>query len=88
MRIRNEIDQQKDRVNEDPSKHQIIIEHEDERDSIQNDGVHKANEVINENDNNQDLRTVIRAEDKELDNIFNQILRDLEHWTMLEMHPT
>ena len=26
-------------------------------------------------------------EDKELENIFNQILQDVEHCTMLEMHP-
>ena len=31
-----------------------------------------ANGLINENDNKQDLRIVIRAEDKELENIFNQ----------------
>ena len=43
--------------------------------------------MINQNDNEQDLRTLIRAEDKELENIFNQILQDLEHYTMLEMHP-
>ena len=42
--------------------------------------------MINENDNEQVLRTVIRVEDKELENIFNQILQDLEHCTMLEMH--
>ena len=43
--------------------------------------------MINENDNEQELRTVTRVEDKELENIFNQILQDLEHCTMLEMHP-
>ena len=43
--------------------------------------------MINQNDNEQDLRTLIRAEDKELENIFNQILQDLEHYNMLEMHP-
>ena len=42
--------------------------------------------MINENDNEQVLRTVIRVEDKELEKIFNQILQDLEHCTMLEMH--
>ena len=35
--------------------------------------------MINENDNEQELRTVIRVEDKELENIFNQILQDMEH---------
>ena len=59
----------------------------DERDSIQKDRVQEANELINGNDNEQELRTVIRVEDKELENIFNQILKDLEHCTMLEMHP-
>ena len=38
------------------------------------------------NENQQDLRTVIRAEDKDKENIFNQILQDLEHCTMLAMH--
>ena len=28
-----------------------------------------------------------RVEDKEQENIFNEILQDLEHCTMLEMHP-
>ena len=72
---------------EDLCNHQIIFEREDERYSTQNDRVHEANGLINENDNEQDLRTVIRAEDKELENIFNQILHDLEHGTMSEMHP-
>ena len=31
--------------------------------------------------------TVIRVEYEELENIFNQILQDLEHCTMSEMHP-
>ena len=39
------------------------------------------------NDNEQDLRTVIRSKEKELENIFNKILQQLEHCTMLEMHP-
>ena len=42
--------------------------------------------MINENDNEQDLRTVIRVEDKELENIFNQILQGLEKCTTLEMY--
>ena len=44
--------------------------HEDERDS--NGRVHETNDLINENDTEQELRTVIRVEDKELENIFNQ----------------
>ena len=44
--------------------------------------------MINENDNEQGLRTVIRAEDKELENISNQILQNLEHCTMLVIHRT
>ena len=87
VRNRNEIDQQKDWVYEDPSNHQIIFEHEDETDSIQNDRVQKANGLINENNNEQELRIVIRVKDKELENIFNQILQDLEYCNMLEMHP-
>ena len=87
VRNRNEINRQKDRVYEDSSKHQITFQHESERDSTQNDRLHEANGCINEHDNGQDLRTVIRAEDKELENIFNQILQDLEHCTMLEIHP-
>ena len=79
VRNRNEIDRQKDRVYEDPSSHQVAFEHDDERDSIQNDRVQEANSLINENDNEQELRTVIRVEDKELENIFNQILQDMEH---------
>ena len=47
----------------------------------------EANALINENDNKQELRTVIRGKDKELENIFNQILQDLEHCTILEMYP-
>ena len=59
---------------EDSSNQQVAFEHKDERDSIQNDRVQEANGLINENDNKQKLRTVIRVEDKELENIFNQIL--------------
>ena len=66
MRNRNEMDRQEDRVYEDPSNHQITFEYESERDSTQNNRVHEANVLINENDNEQDLRAVIRAEDKEL----------------------
>ena len=86
VRNRNEIDRQKDRVYEDSSKHQITFEYESERDSTQNDRLHEANGFINEDDNGQDFRTVIRAEDKELENIFNQILQYLEHCTMLQIH--
>ena len=87
VRNRNEIDRQKDKVCEDPSNHQVAFEHEDERDSIQNDRVQEANGLINENDNEQELRTIIRVEDKELENIFNQILQGMEHCTMLKLHP-
>ena len=72
---------------EDSSNQQVAFEHKDERDSIQNDRVQEANGLINENDNEQELRTVIRVEDKELENIFNQILQDMEHCTTLELHP-
>ena len=59
VRNRNQIDQRKDRVREDPSNHQITFEHEDERDSTQNDRVREANGWVNKNDNEQDLRKVI-----------------------------
>ena len=87
VRGTNEIDRQEDRLYEDPSNHQITFGYEGVRDSTQNDGVLEANGLISENDNEQDFRTVIKAEDKELENIFNQILQNLEHCTMLEMHP-
>ena len=87
VRGTNEIDRQEDRLYEDPSNHQITFGYEGVRDSTQNDRVLEANGLISKNDNEQDFRTVIRAEDKELENIFNQILQNLEHCTMLEMHP-
>ena len=87
VRGTNEIDRQEDRLYEDPSNHQITFEYEGERDSTENDSILEANGLISENDNEQDFRTVIKAEDKELENIFNQILQNLEHCTMLEMHP-
>ena len=87
VRGTNEIDRQEDRLYEDPSNHQITFGYEGVRDSTQNDRVLEANGLISENDNEQDFRTVIRAEDKELENIFNQILQNLEHCTMLKMHP-
>ena len=87
VRGTNEIDRQEDRLYEDPSNHQITFGYEGVRDSTQNDRVLEANGLISENDNEQDFRTVIKAEDKELENIFNQILQNLEHCTMLEMHP-
>ena len=71
---------------EDPSNHQIAFEHEDERDSIQNDRVQEANGLINESDNEQELTTIIRVEDKGLGNIINQTLQDMEHCTMLQLH--
>ena len=86
VRNRNEIDLQKDRVYEDTSNHQIAFEHEAKRDSIQDDRVQEAIGLITETDNEQELRTVIRVEDKELVNIFNQILQDLKHCIILDMH--
>ena len=59
VRNRNQIDQRKDRVREDPSNHKITFEHEDERDSTQNDRLREANGWVNKNDNEQDLRKVI-----------------------------
>ena len=47
---------------EDPSNRKIVFEHEDEVDSIQNDRVQKANDLINDNDNEQELRTVKTGE--------------------------
>ena len=51
VRYRNERDQKKDKVYQDPSNHQIAFEHKYWR--IQNDRVLKANGLINENDNGQ-----------------------------------
>ena len=59
MRNKNEINRKKGRVYEDPSNHQVAFKREDESDSIQNDRVQEANSLINENDNEQELRTVI-----------------------------
>ena len=87
VRNRNKIDQKEGRVYEDPSNHQITSQYEGERDSTHNDRVHKANGLINENNNEQGLSTVIRAEVKELEKIFDYILQELEHCTVLEMHP-
>ena len=87
VRNKNEIDRQKDRMYEDPSNHQVVFEHEYERNSIHNNRGQEVNGLINENDNEQELRIVIRVEDKELENIFNQILHDMEHCTTLELHP-
>ena len=74
---------------EDPSNHQIAFERKGERDSIKNDRVQEANGLINETDNEQELRTEIRVKDKELENIFNQYFKNsgLEYCTMFEMHP-
>ena len=85
-RNRNEIYRQMDRVYEDPSNHQIAFEHEHERDSIHNDRLQEANGLINENDNEQELRTVIRVEDEELENRFNQILQDLKYCTIQNLN--
>ena len=62
------MDRQEDKVYEDPSNHQITFQYKGEGDSTQNDRVREANGLIKENDNEQDLRTVIKAEDKELKN--------------------
>ena len=85
MRNRNKTDQQQDRVHENLNKHQI--EHEAERDSLQKYRLQESNGLINEIDNEQEFRKVIRVKDEELENIFKQILQDLEHCTMSEMHP-
>ena len=71
---------------EDSSNQQVAFEHKDERDSIQNDRVQEANGLINESDNEQELTTIIRVEDKGLGNIINQTLQDMEHCTMLQLH--
>ena len=52
----------------------IALEHEAERDSIQNERVQEANGFINETGNERKLRTVTKVEDEELENIFNQVL--------------
>ena len=59
-----------------PSNHQIFFEYEAERDSIKNNRVQEANGSINEIDNKQELRIVIRVEDEELENI----ARDVHKW--------
>ena len=48
----------------------LTFGHEDERDSTQNARAHKANSLINENDNQEDLKIVITAENKKLENIY------------------
>ena len=48
MRNRNEIDQQLDGVHENSSYHKI--EHETQRDNVQNDSVQEMNDSINETD--------------------------------------
>ena len=60
---------------------------------IVNGMVQEANGLVNETDkkqgiNNkeQELRTIIRVEAEELENIFNQILENMEHYILLEMH--
>lgn len=63
------------------------MEDEAKRDSVYDDMVQAANGLINEINNEQELRTVIRDEGKELEKIFDQILQGLENGTMLEMNP-
>lgn len=74
MRNRNETDRQQERVHQDVSN-----QHEVERDSAQNDMVKKTNYLINEIENEQKLRRVIKVKDEELEKIFNKILKDLEN---------
>ena len=72
-------------MHEDPSNYRM--EDEAKRDSVYDDMVQAANGLINEINNEQELRTVIRDEGKELEKIFDQILQRLENGTMLEMNP-
>ena len=72
-------------MHEDPSNYRM--EDEAKRDSVYDDMVQAANGLINEINNEQELRTVIRDEGKELEKIFDQILQGLENGTMLEMNP-
>ena len=72
-------------MHEDPSNYRM--EDETKRDSVYDDMVQAANGLINEINNEQELRTVIRDEGKELEKIFDQILQGLENGTMLEMNP-
>ena len=74
----------KGRVHEDPSNHRM--EDEATRDSVNDDMVQAADGLINEINNEQELRTVIRDEGKELKKIFDQILQGLENGTILEMN--
>ena len=82
VRNRNETDRQQERVHQDVSN-----QHEVERDSAQNDMVKKTNYLINEIENEQKLRRVIKVKDEELEKIFNKILKDLENCIVLEMCP-
>ena len=72
-------------MHEDPSNYRM--EDEAKRDSVYDDMVQAANGLINEINNEQELRTVIRDEGKELEKLFDQILQGLENGTMLEMNP-
>ena len=72
-------------MHEDPSNYRM--EDEAKRDSVYDDMVQAANGLINEINNEQELRTVIRDAGKELEKIFDQILQGLENGTMLEMNP-
>ena len=47
--------------------------------------VKKTNYLINEIENEQKLRRVIKVTDEELEKIFNKILKDLENCIVLEM---
>ena len=72
MKNRNEIDWQQDKVHEDPSNYQI--EHEVQTDRVLDDRVLEVNSLINDIDNEQEVRTVIRVKDEERENIFKHIL--------------
>ena len=60
-------------MHEDPSKHQI--EHEAERDSVLDDRVLEANGLINEVDNEQEIRTVIESKTKNWKIYLNKFCR-------------
>ena len=69
-------------MHEDLSNHQLAFEHETERDSIQNHRVREANGLINEYDNEQEFRSIIKVEGEELEiyltrfcRIWNTVLR-------------
>ena len=70
-------------MNEDPRKRHIAFEHKGQEEIVQNDGVEEAKQF----DKLTRTQTVFRVEDDELENMFIQILQDLENCNNLEMHP-